>query len=404
MVSNPRQSSGCPSLALVGLLGGVLAVPSARADGDVAHVRGAAALLEESVQGILPATVILPREVTGEDGKALQVTEARYCGATDKGNGKFRVAGRLAGKAGRSKQLLGGAEPCRASLAEVAARAGMDLLEGTVLVDLESSWRNWELKLVAQRAVHADRDGHAQPVAALGKPLELHGMRTADLRIDNGAGPPIVLHARPVFHAGAIEILLVLADQTPTRVPSAEATELHLTGNENLAALLPPGFANQVLRRLTWTQPLVIPTERDQIEVRDVTLIGDGAGNKAQLTTAGTAMPRSLHETVRWQVLTAGEPLHFATLQATAQPEDCASLGAMAAIACNVRNGARVAGAEGFAQAMTQRYQGRFLHDLGSPFDLHFSVAGRRIGLSGELLRTSWSGRGLLASGHLRAR
>ena len=402
MALQSNLRSGRYRWAALVLLAGWLTSLSVRAEGDVARVRAATALLDDSVQGSLPATVTLPREL-GEE-QAMRVTEFRYCGASDKGNGKFRAAGRVSGGEAAPRPLLVGAEACRANLIELAERAGAALAEGTVLVDLEAAWRSWELKLAAVRAVRVDKEGRARPVAGLGKPFELQAMRTSDLRIDNGAGPPIVLHARPVFHANAIEILLVLADKTPGKLPLPDAAELALSGPENIAAVLPAAFANQVLRRLTWTQPLVIPVDRDEVEVRDVTLIGEGAGEAAQLMVAGSATPRSVRETVRWQVLSTGEPLRLSVLRAAAQPEDCAGLGTMAAIGCNLRNGARVAGAEAFVQALTQKHQGRFVHELGNPFDLHFTVAGQRIGLRGELLRTAWSSRGLSATARLGTR
>jgi hypothetical protein len=146
---------------------------------------------------------------------------------------------------------------------------------------------------------------------------------------------------------------------------------------------------------------LVIPANREEVEVSDVTLAGQGAGEAAGLSLAGNASPRSMRETVRWNLLAAGEPLRVSSLRATPQFEDCSTLGTMAAIGCNVRNGARTAAAEAFAQAFIQRYQGRFVHEVSSPLDLRFTVAGQRILLRGDLVRTAFSARGLMIAGRL---
>jgi hypothetical protein len=66
-----------------------------------------------------------------------------------------------------------------------------------------------------------------------------------------------------------------------------------------------------------------------------------------------------------------------------------------------VRNGARSAAAEGFASALTQRYQGQPAHELASPLNLRFEVAGQRIELRGDLLRLGIGPRGLSAAARL---
>ena len=89
--------------------------------------------------------------------------------------------------------------------------------------------------------------------------------------------------------------------------------------------------------------------------------------------------------------------------QFSGQLEDCSGLGTMAALACNVRNGARGAAAEAFGSGLTQRYQGQAAHELASPFNLRFEVAGQRIELRGDLLRLGFGPRGLTAVGRLGA-
>jgi hypothetical protein len=90
-------------------------------------------------------------------------------------------------------------------------------------------------------------------------------------------------------------------------------------------------------------------------------------------------------------------------VQAAAQLEDCAGLGRLAAIACDLRNGARVTAAEAFAAALTNRYGSRALHELISPLHTRVSLAGRPIQLSGDVLRLAAGRAGIVAAGNVSA-
>ena len=391
-------------IAVLAVLASGLGLPTTgAAENDVAHLQATAALLEESLRGLLPIPVALPRELGDDARRTFFLTEARYCGASDKGNGRLRVTGRLGAGEDRPSPVLAGEDACRLGLPGVAEHASPALAEGMMLADLEASWKGWELKLALLRAVVTGKEGRTRAVPGLGKPIEIAAFSTADLRIDDGAGPPILMHARPSFLAGAVEIAVVLADKAPAKPPQAGAGthEVGVTATANIAAEIPAGFANQLLRRLTGAQPLVIPVNGEEIEIQNVGLSGTGAGENARLTLEGTATPRSVRETLRWSLLATGEPLRLASLRTTAQMEDCSALGTMAGLGCNARNVARTAAAEAFAQALTQRYQGQLVHELGSPIDLRFTVAGQRIVLRGDLLHTSFGAHSLSAAARL---
>jgi hypothetical protein len=388
-----------------GIAVGLSSGSAAAAESEAAHVRVAAALLEEIVQGALPATITLPREL-GEGGdKTFQMTGLRYCGAGEKGNGRFRAAGRLGVGEPRREPAFAADEVCRPGLAELAEHAQPAFAEGTVLVDLEATWKPWELKLSAVRAVVTIENGRPRPLSGLDKRMELLSVSSADLRIDIPAGAPIVLHAMPTFLESAVEVAIVLADKAPAKPPraAAGAREALLAGQANLGAAIPAAFANQVLRLLTGSQPLTIPVDRDEVDIQNVVLTGEGTGDAARLTLTGNATPRSVRETMRWTLAAGGEPLRMSSVRVTAQFEDCAGLGTMAALGCNVRNGARAAAAEGFGQALTQRYEGQLVHELVSPLSLRFGIAGQRIELRGDLVRTAFSARGLSAAAHLNS-
>jgi len=272
-----------------------------------------------------------------------------------------------------------------------------------VLADLEATWKPWQLTLVAVRALVVGEGGRVRSLAGLEKRADILSVPTSELRIETGVGSPIVLFAVPTFVAGAVEIAVVAADKAPAKAPHPEhgARDGLTTGQANVAVQIPVSFANEVLRRLTWTQPLTVPVDREEIDIQNVSLAGQGAGELARLTLTGNATPKSVRETMRWTVVVAGEPLRVSSVQAAAQLEGCAGLGTMAAIGCNVRNGARAAAAETFAAALTQKYQGQFVHDLASPQSLRFNVAGQRIDLRGDLVKTLFSARGLSAAAHL---
>ena len=97
------------------------------------RVRVSTALIDEVVAGLLPLDVVLPAQPgtapdAGSDGtsQAALITELRYCGATDKGTGRFRAVLRW-GAMGAGQPLLSGGDGCRQSLGDLAKRAGADL-------------------------------------------------------------------------------------------------------------------------------------------------------------------------------------------------------------------------------------------------------------------------------------
>ena len=206
------------------------------------------------------------------------------------------------------------------------------------------------------------------------------------------------IYAVPSFLQGGIEVAVALggggAPSAPEKLAGGPRTPSP-TGESNAAADVPLAFANQLMRRLTWTQPLVVPVNSDEVEVRSVSLSGEGSGEMARVTLAGQATPASIRETVRWTVTSGGDPMRLSSIQIVAQMEDCSGLSTMAAVGCNVRNGARAAAAEGFAGSLTQRYQGRAIHELASPQTLRFTVAGERFILGGDLVRMTFGTRAI---------
>jgi hypothetical protein len=374
------------------------------AEGEAARVRVSAALLDDTVQTLLPTLIRLPvvGQPSAENRPTLAtMTELKYCGAGDRGAGRFRALLRLEASAGPTVALLG-KTGCQGALADMAKRAGEGNEEaGIVVADLEAVWQPWELRFTVARAEGTTKLSKTRLAAVLEKRHELMTISIGDVRIQTDSGT-IPLYAVPSFLSGAVEIAVVLggsgAPSAPEKLARANGAPVW-TADSNMTADVPLSFANQLLRRLTWNQPLVVSVNRDDVEVRNVSIAGEGAGETARVTLTGQATPASIRETARWTVITSGDPMQMLSIQMTPQMENCSGLGAMAAVGCNVRNGARSAAAEGFASSLTQRYQGAPIHQLGSPQTLRFSLAGERFVLSGDLLRLTFVQRGITAVG-----
>lgn len=370
-------------------------------EGEPARLRISAGLLDETVQGVLPVLIRLPPPVgepSADNRPTLAtMTELRYCGATDKGAGRFRAVLRLESAAPAPTVLLGHTG-CQGGLAEAARRMGEGNEEaGIVAVDLEATWRPWELRLLVAHAEGTTKLSKTRLAQVLEKRRELLVVPMGDTRIQAETGP-IPLYAVPSFVSGAVEIAVVLGGGGAPRAPERLAGGSRgpgFTGAANFVAEVPLAFVNQLLRRMTWTQPLIIPVNHDEVEVRNVSVSGEGAGETAHLALTGQATPASIRETLRWNAAAGGDPLRVSAVQIAAQTEDCSGLATMAAVACNVRNGARAAAAEAFAASLTRRYQDVAVHELSSPQVLRFGVAGERFVLGGDLLRMAFGSRGI---------
>jgi hypothetical protein len=413
-------------LAVVGLslaLAGSLAmlpsdVSTARAAvAEPARVRASAALIDEVVARLLPLDVVLPVEPgatpdAGSDGtpQPAQVTELRYCGATDKGTGRFRAVLRW-GAFGAAQPALAGSDGCRHTLNDIAKQVGAAETprsgSGVSVVDLEASWRPWQLSLSVTRALMPPtptppRPGPPRPLAGLETRRELLVLPTAGLRLPTVGGDTIAVHAAPSFAADGIEVAVLVADgigsSPPAARPSSSGGALAVPVEANLVAELPAGFANQVLRTLSGGQPLAISVDRDIVDVQNLS-ISFGASGGAALV--GLATPRSLRETVRITVGVSGPDLKVVSVRADAQLENCATVGGLSAITCNARNAARSTAAAAVGAAASQKYQGRLVRELAGSQTLVIDFGGRRVGLTGELTRTAGGPRGLTVGARL---
>lgn len=382
---------------------------------DPARLRASTALLDEVVANLLPIDVVLPGSLgappdAGSDGvaQAALLTELRYCGPTDKGTGRFRAVVRW-GSLGTAPPVLGGADACRQTLGELAKHAGVSESPasdaGVALAELDASWRPWELKLSLVRALlpsspSPPRPGPPRPLAPVELRRDLLTLSTAGLRIPTDAGETITVHVAPSFAGDGIEVAATVGEggSPPASRPAASGGAPPIPADANVTLEVPYPTANLILRQLTATQPLVIPVEREMIELQSLSLAPASAAGSA--TLGGAATPRSLRETARLTVLVAGPDLKVMALRADAQLENCAALGVLAAIACNTRNAARNSAAA-LATAVCQKYQGSLVRELAGPQALSVDFEKRRLELRGLLTRAAVGPRGLMVWGRL---
>lgn len=405
MIFSVRRLRGCEMNTALGYstiwvrvaIAASLALVSGRvfaAANEPAHLRVAGALLDDVVRGLLP--VMLPGSAGGS-GKAggtspaAMLTEMKYCGATEKGAGRFRGVIRQTALNSSAPFLLSAREACRPSLAELAKQVIKEPgpADGAAIAEFEATWKPWELRLALLRSIVLAPTKSA-PTPELDNRRSLWTISTSDFCVATEAGEPIILHAAPWFAAATIEIAVVLSEggsPTPPSPSGRSSASAALVAGANLAADLPVAFANQILRRLTWTQPLAIPVDRDVIDLENLTMTQDGLG----LTIRGNATPRSIRETVRMTIALDGEDLRVTSVRAQGHMEDCAGQGVFAGVACNLRNSARDGVVGVLAGALAQRYQGQLVRELAGPRELGFSVGIRRLKARGDLLRLGCS-------------
>jgi hypothetical protein len=291
-------------------------------------------------------------------------------------------------------------------LSDIVKRApgSPDLAGEGALLDVEATWRPWDLRLDVVKAVPL-KPATDKTRGGFDRRRDLLTIPTGDTRIntDNGA---LTLYAMPVFLRSSIDVAIWLSPpggnpSAQVERGSAEARGPRLVGDANAAVEIPLSLANQVLSRLTGQRALTISVNREDIDLQDMSAQVSGSGERTRLTVIGKASPRSLRETMTCTAAGAGDPLRLSFVQMSPQLEDCSGLGTMAAVACSVRNGARTTAAEAFASSLNQRYQGQAVHELASPQDVRFTIAGQRIELVGSLLRMNVGPRGLWTTAKL---
>jgi hypothetical protein len=407
------QAKGCARFSSV-LLGLAFAArfssSVAAAATEPAQIHATSAFLDEVIRTVLPARLDLPRAVADAafaGARTASLAELKFCGAGEHGAGRFRAVV-LQNDVGEVQSLLAIRGSCQVPLGELANPAASLVGQGQALViaDLEAILQGRDLKLWLLRAVIVQGGSRSGAAATFDKRIEIETLSLSALPFD-GVSPAIYFHVAPTFRDHSVSLVVAVSDSASNKVilseRGASAPDTILEGQATLAAEVPLSMINVVLHRLTSSKPISLALEGDWLDLRNIRVRAAGSGAAAKITVIGTATPRSIRETVEWTLHLAGEPLLVSSVQAAAQLEDCAGLGRLAAIACDLRNGARVTAAEAFAAALTNRYGSQALHELISPLHTRVSLAGRPIQLSGDVLRLAAGRAGIVAAGNVSA-
>jgi hypothetical protein len=377
---------------------------------EAGQVSVASSLIDEIAQSALPARVDLPHvlaDVAFAGARTATLAELRYCGTGENGAGRFRAVV-LQNNVGKTQSLLSIPASCQLSLGELAIPAASLVGPGQSLAvaDVEAVFQARELKLGLVRAVLVHGDATKRVPETFDKRLELASLPPSALRFEL-EGFAISLREAPAFGNRSVGLVVAVSDggaetgALSERGSSKPSTPLE--AQATLAVEVPLTTLNVLLRRRTAGSPITIALQGDEIDLRNISVQSVGRGAATKVTATGSATPRSIRETVQWTVNLAGDPLLVSSVRAVAQLEDCAGQGALAGIACDLRNGGRSTAAEAFAATLTNRYGGQAVHVLASPIDARFSVAGRSIHLSGDLLRVGGGRAGLAAAGNVSA-
>jgi hypothetical protein len=376
------------AVALVLAVGG--AAPEARAEGSE---RAEALLLGGAVNRFvakqLPVTLRLRgKRAAGIAPLDVTVVEARYCGALDAGHGRLVALLRTGTEARAAAPQLTGAGDCQDKLDDVVKRipAGAD---DVALVEIVAEWVPSQLRLTIGNAAAAG-PGAAALSAALARTKEVGPLETLDtsgIRLATQRGATLDLDLAISFLKAGDAVLgtfTVATPDAPGRAPPPPFLDPAgaPAGTEAIAGATFP-FAQRIVNLYGQDGPLVFQLEGQPIEVRDLKLWGkDG-----QLALGGRATSRSMKESQRLVIESAGPDLKIAEVRATPELEDCSAATSLNALGCSARNAARSAAATALASAMTARYQGQPLRNLVTPPPYSLEIGGRHLTLRTVPLR-----------------
>jgi hypothetical protein len=333
---------------------------------------------------------------------AASITDIRYCGAGPRGVGRFRAVVRAHPGSAPGEPLPApppaapGSDDCAAPLGDLAERAAAAPASTVTALELEATWRPWELRLAVVRQAGAELPPSALPALTLS---------TARIATELGPDQRIAFRAALSFAADGIEARAVIGDaEMSTGSASAGGGGGWGAGaapGATLTAELPFPFANQILTRVSRPTPLSVRVDRDTtIDVADLAAAGNGAG----LTVTALATPRTLRQSARLTVDAVGDDLEVLQVRADPVLEDCGTRPFIDRIACSTRNAGRSAAASTLAGALTQRYQRQLVRTLAGPQDLRFDAGGRTVAVRGDLLRVAPAARGISVTARIAGR
>ncbi|MEA2698078.1 MAG: hypothetical protein QOI66_2349 [Myxococcales bacterium] len=328
--------------------------------------------------------------------------EARYCSAGDGGRG--RVLGVVRSRRDTlpaAPPLLDAAGDCRASLEKMARRAAFASLPDAALVEFGATFAPWEVRVSIASFVTSPM-GSAGLAAALTRAQAAPTVRTIrtgaqslslpdfpaqtfDVAVRFGKADGVTLALTPpVTAAGAV-----------AGAPTAPGEPLTLPEGADATLRISDALANRLLSQATQSGPLVVPIDRQAIELRSLRVTsGDD-----RATMRARATPRGFPESVGLAVDAAGADLKLVEVRAQPELEDCAGLSMMSALGCRARNAARSTAAATLAGELSARTRGQTVRTLGSVPAASITIGAQRLRVRVTPTRLRSTAAGLTATG-----
>ncbi|HXI55696.1 MAG TPA: hypothetical protein VNO55_06535 [Polyangia bacterium] len=381
--------------------------PGHASDGaERADVLIAAATTNMMLAKLLPQPIEIAGDRAADGGPppppvTVWLVEARYCGAGDGGRG--RVLGVVRSRRDAlpaTPPLLDAPGDCRASLEKMARRTAFASLPDAALVELAAAFAPWQVRVSVGSFVTAPA-GSAGLAAALTRAQAAPTVRT----IRTGAQSLSL----PDFPAQTFDVAVrfgkadgVTLTLTPTPMTGASASAaaapgdpLTLPEGADATFRVSDGLANHLLDQATQNGPLVVPVDRQAIELRRLHV----ASQDDRASLRARATPRGLPESVGLAVDAAGGDLRLVEVRAQPELEDCAGLSMMSALGCRARNAARSTAAATLAGELTARTRGQTVRTLGSVPSASITVGAQRLRVRVTPTRLRATAAGLTATG-----
>jgi hypothetical protein len=195
--------------------------------------------------------------------------------------------------------------------------------------------------------------------------------------------------------AGAVALTLTPPSTTAGTGTAPAADHLTLPEGADATLRINDALANRLLTQATQEGPLVVPIDRQSIELGNLHL----TSNDDRATVRARATPRGLGESVGLAVDAAGGDLKVVEVRAQPELEDCAGLSMMSALGCRARNAARSAVANTLAAELTGRTRGQTVRSLAAIPAASITVGAQRLRVRVTPTRLRSTPAGLTATG-----
>jgi hypothetical protein len=402
-----RRARLLASLVLLALALPLAPAPGHASDGaDRADVLISAATTNMTLARLLPQPIEIAGDRAADGGPpppplTVWLMEARYCGAGDGGRG--RVLGVVRTRRDAlpvAVPLLDGPGDCRASLEKMARRAAFAALPDAALVELAAAFAPWQVRVSVGSFVTAPA-GSVGLAAALTRAQAAPTVRTIRTDAQSLSLPDFPAQTFDVAvrfgktDGGVTLTLTPPANSAGAGSAAAPGEPLTLSEGADATLRISDALANHLLDQATHNGPLVVPVDRQAIELRSlhVTSQDDRATLRARAT------PRGLPESVGLAVDAAGGDLKLVEVRAQPELDDCAGLSMMSALGCRARNAARSTAAAALAGELSARTRGRMVRTLGSVPAASMMVGAQRLRVQVTPTRLRATAAGLTATG-----